>query len=51
VKIPKWLKWRPKKESSLSPTEALKEVRRHTDQLLKQQEIKQRTGQADKKTD
>jgi hypothetical protein len=38
VKKPRWLKWQSGEKSSVSKSENLKNVRRQTDQKLKQQD-------------
>jgi hypothetical protein len=50
VKKPKWLKWQSGEKSSVSKSENLKNVRRQTDQKLKQQDAqKERRDEAEKK--
>jgi hypothetical protein len=40
VKKPKWLRWGSGEESSVTKSEKLKNVRRQTDQRMKQQSAK-----------
>jgi hypothetical protein len=49
VKKPKWLQWRSAEKSSVSKSENLKNVRRQTDQSMKQQDAQKERDEAEKK--
>ena len=50
MKKPRWLQWRRGEKSNVSKSETLKNVRRQTDQRMKQQDAqKERRDEAEKK--
>jgi hypothetical protein len=50
VKKPKWLRWRSEEKPSVTKSEKLKNVRRQTDQRMKQQNAKkERRDEAEQK--